>query len=101
MIRRPPRSTLFPYTTLFRSARHLVVAHRHADAIVAAGNISVSHAAAPEGVEGAACGIAAPSIPGPQKRPEPLRVRERFGPCCPTSALAALAADVVLSVMRE
>src|SRR3712207_7965761 len=26
MIRRPPRSTLFPYTTLFRSAR--LVAHR-------------------------------------------------------------------------
>src|SRR5256885_10251790 len=25
MIRRPPRSTLFPYTTLFRSIRHLVV----------------------------------------------------------------------------
>src|SRR3989449_415921 len=25
MIRRPPRSTLFPYTTLFRSLRHLVV----------------------------------------------------------------------------
>src|SRR2546430_9685958 len=24
MIRRPPRSTLFPYTTLFRSLRHLV-----------------------------------------------------------------------------
>src|SRR3989442_11837907 len=24
MIRRPPRSTLFPYTTLFRSQRHLV-----------------------------------------------------------------------------
>src|SRR3712207_8222591 len=23
MIRRPPRSTLFPYTTLFRSGRHL------------------------------------------------------------------------------
>src|SRR6266511_5802945 len=29
MIRRPPRSTLFPYTTLFRSARRLRVgAHR-------------------------------------------------------------------------
>src|SRR2546422_8586205 len=28
MIRRPPRSTLFPYTTLFRS--HLEVKHRHA-----------------------------------------------------------------------
>src|SRR2546430_12589947 len=25
MIRRPPRSTLFPYTTLFRSARHAVL----------------------------------------------------------------------------
>src|SRR2546427_5292052 len=26
MIRRPPRSTLFPYTTLFRSDTHLLVA---------------------------------------------------------------------------
>src|SRR2546426_4054656 len=25
MIRRPPRSTLFPYTTLFRSARQLTI----------------------------------------------------------------------------
>src|SRR2546422_8835576 len=25
MIRRPPRSTLFPYTTLFRSDRHVLV----------------------------------------------------------------------------
>src|SRR3712207_6977908 len=28
MIRRPPRSTLFPYTTLFRSQRHVL---RHPD----------------------------------------------------------------------
>src|SRR5687768_17999675 len=28
MIRRPPRSTLFPYTTLFRSVRRAGVAHR-------------------------------------------------------------------------
>src|SRR5688572_31732120 len=27
MIRRPPRSTLFPYTTLFRSGRVIVAAH--------------------------------------------------------------------------
>src|SRR3712207_8819725 len=27
MIRRPPRSTLFPYTTLFRSENFLVVEH--------------------------------------------------------------------------
>src|SRR3712207_7486449 len=33
MIRRPPRSTLFPYTTLFRSLRseHLIEALRHID----------------------------------------------------------------------
>src|SRR5687768_18033046 len=28
MIRRPPRSTLFPYTTLFRSGRRLVLGER-------------------------------------------------------------------------
>src|SRR3712207_7344330 len=27
MIRRPPRSTLFPYTTLFRSAKAIVLRH--------------------------------------------------------------------------
>src|SRR3712207_8722032 len=29
MIRRPPRSTLFPYTTLFRSAREVVFEVEH------------------------------------------------------------------------
>src|SRR3712207_8018458 len=29
MIRRPPRSTLFPYTTLFRSTGHLVFSTLH------------------------------------------------------------------------
>src|SRR3712207_7401684 len=29
MIRRPPRSTLFPYTTLFRSVRGLRRVHEH------------------------------------------------------------------------
>src|SRR3712207_7035619 len=29
MIRRPPRSTLFPYTTLFRSRPRLPDVHRH------------------------------------------------------------------------
>src|SRR5574342_1098056 len=32
MIRRPPRSTLFPYTTLFRSERHAVVGAESDDA---------------------------------------------------------------------
>src|SRR5260370_26397276 len=31
MIRRPPRSTLFPYTTLFRSVGHLRLVLRRAD----------------------------------------------------------------------
>src|SRR5689334_23611063 len=31
MIRRPPRSTLFPYTTLFRSSRSRAVASRRTD----------------------------------------------------------------------
>src|SRR3712207_7318502 len=30
MIRRPPRSTLFPYTTLFRSQDHDLLERRHA-----------------------------------------------------------------------
>src|SRR5438445_9026103 len=33
MIRRPPRSTLFPYTTLFRSGQIVEGAHRHLDLV--------------------------------------------------------------------
>src|SRR5258708_9495903 len=44
MIRRPPRSTLFPYTTLFRSAfvdgaRHLVYGNPVAETLVQLGNL--------------------------------------------------------------
>src|SRR5436309_12099993 len=35
MIRRPPRSTLFPYTTLFRSLRRLA-AHYHVELLIIA-----------------------------------------------------------------
>src|SRR2546427_13145866 len=41
MIRRPPRSTLFPYTTLFRSPR---AADRHGKAAVALSRLSVAFA---------------------------------------------------------
>src|SRR5258707_9281020 len=37
MIRRPPRSTLFPYTTLFRSPRVVIDASGDGDVMVAAG----------------------------------------------------------------
>src|SRR2546429_8460500 len=45
MIRRPPRSTLFPYTTLFRSLLGTVVVGRELDATGASdlGRISSSH----------------------------------------------------------
>src|SRR2546422_6033967 len=35
MIRRPPRSTLFPYTTLFRSVRFLVGSKAEAEIVLA------------------------------------------------------------------
>src|SRR3712207_6942618 len=47
MIRRPPRSTLFPYTTLFRSTRRADRPHRVWDAISAT-RCAVSVAAAEE-----------------------------------------------------
>src|SRR3712207_8428551 len=45
MIRRPPRSTLFPYTTLFRSELSLLPAVRgaDADALVVADGTSCRH----------------------------------------------------------
>src|SRR2546425_9164011 len=53
MIRRPPRSTLFPYTTLFRSARFIVVerrAHREHVGIAEPRDV-VRPVAAPHGIE--------------------------------------------------
>src|SRR3712207_2749990 len=55
MIRRPPRSTLFPYTTLFRSGRLLAPAHlpqeqaQRAGHIPTAGNVPWSKAANDDG----------------------------------------------------
>src|SRR5256885_7691647 len=51
MIRRPPRSTLFPYTTLFRSPRvhidggvwHLDVGSSHPGAVVGPKGMAVRH----------------------------------------------------------
>src|SRR4051812_49976210 len=43
MIRRPPRSTLFPYTTLFRSFDHLDAANHLLDDLEAADAIGDGH----------------------------------------------------------
>src|SRR3712207_7191887 len=53
MIRRPPRSTLFPYTTLFRSARvrNPALARLDADATLASGARDRERAAAPEDLD--------------------------------------------------
>src|SRR2546430_7769817 len=45
MIRRPPRSTLFPYTTLFRSLRRLAAPAVAAGGIVTAGRIALDRSA--------------------------------------------------------
>src|SRR3712207_8084039 len=43
MIRRPPRSTLFPYTTLFRSHRHAGEDERPGDEDDGEGEVTVLH----------------------------------------------------------
>src|SRR5256885_3158640 len=44
MIRRPPRSTLFPYTTLFRSSK-LLREHADSSAAIYTGNLVLAQAA--------------------------------------------------------
>src|SRR2546422_8628759 len=44
MIRRPPRSTLFPYTTLFRSSRNKVIDRDDVGARVIAAQHRLQHA---------------------------------------------------------
>src|SRR2546428_8584711 len=63
MIRRPPRSTLFPYTTLFRS--FLVGPHAEDDAGVAFLRDEVLE---PVGLEGGAAGDAAQRVVHPVDR---------------------------------
>src|SRR5436309_6276553 len=43
MIRRPPRSTLFPYTTLFRSVDRVATALRHLLAFLIEDEIAADH----------------------------------------------------------
>src|SRR5260370_21951626 len=51
MIRRPPRSTLFPYTTLFRSPATLEAEHQRAFAAPQAGHRMPAEAAWPQEVD--------------------------------------------------
>src|SRR3712207_7977740 len=50
MIRRPPRSTLFPYTTLFRSRVTLELGGKSANIVFADADIAAAAASAPYAV---------------------------------------------------
>src|SRR3712207_6981532 len=63
MIRRPPRSTLFPYTTLFRSVVRLVIQSAVA-ALLIAGSAEVWMLAVLAGATGAASGFSHPAATG-------------------------------------
>src|SRR2546429_9935467 len=76
MIRRPPRSTLFPYTTLFRSIDlakrvNLIAPHFDAIALIFVGGIDFDHVAA--NAEGAAAEVFAALVLNVDKAPQ-----ERF-----------------------
>src|SRR5438034_6314306 len=66
MLRRPPRSTLFPYTTLFRSPQGTAGASRRGGVSgpppAAACQICSCRPAAKQRVAGSACGAAACSV---------------------------------------
>src|SRR2546429_6514020 len=68
MIRRPPRSTLFPYTTLFRSLAEKILAFTDHPADV------VVHQNHVRGVANLATGFV---ISGSEDRPQPMFVRDR------------------------
>src|SRR3712207_7634306 len=76
MIRRPPRSTLFPYTTLFRSrrvvAREAVVGHADLGALVArvAVHVEVLRRRAPRLVRVEAVDRQREGLPPPRVRSE-------------------------------
>src|SRR3712207_8819671 len=71
MIRRPPRSTLFPYTTLFRPVR--AERARERLAVVAAA------AALPAGEEAAERAVVAVLVEPSRRLPAPVHLRRRPG----------------------
>src|SRR3712207_9307258 len=78
MIRRPPRSTLFPYTTLFRSAvviTQVVVHHPGIEGVVAGGDRGVGGEDQAGARQRARLGEAQPALG--HQLPDPLEGQER------------------------
>src|ERR1035438_6480326 len=97
MIRRPPRSPLFPYTTLFRSIAARYVDPANVTASFAAYPVPIVHAprkfipAAPitPVAPGAPAGPAAPVAPvAPVGPVAPVNPSGPIGPCGPASPVA-------------
>src|SRR3712207_7863520 len=80
MIRRPPRSTLFPYTTLFRSLRTPPVSVTTAEAVAKSGvhgGVVVSVTSTSPSFNSPASARANTTLPGPRILPaEPARSEE-------------------------
>src|SRR5271165_6226107 len=84
MIRRPPRSTLFPYTTLFRSGenrRFLVLVHGHDDlAVLHAGQVrSEEHTSELQSRENLVCRLLLEKKKFTEKSPRPILIQSRRG----------------------
>src|SRR5256886_16890666 len=117
MIRRPPRSTLFPYTTLFRSVTCRLVREGRADAAVSAGNTGAMLAAGLleirrlRGVNRPAIAVVLPTRRGPSVlidsganadgRPEHLRQFAHMGSVFAQEILGVLAPEVRLPSIGE
>src|SRR2546425_2666271 len=83
MIRRPPRSTLFPYTTLFRSEDRVV--HSHGDPAIVGHHVHPEAPAAPEGQPHLGFGVAGKHVERREARAFLVRSEEH------TSELQSLA----------
>src|SRR5689334_24788484 len=82
MIRRPPRSTLFPYTTLFRSASHVVgrVATKIPEP---GGSRSTRSRASADGVApGSSTAIVAPVSPATRSEEHTSELQSQFHLVC-------------------
>src|SRR5258707_7502258 len=78
MIRRPPRSTLFPYTTLFRSLAkaaeafpHLARREHHLQSEAELARIAVDEHCRPAGIGGKVAADLAGALGGQREREEP------------------------------
>src|SRR2546430_17022216 len=94
MIRRPPRSTLFPYTTLFRSRKQMDILRRQLESVMAANPKPTSRSPTPTG----GC---RPATPPPSSSPEPRDSGECRLPPDPICVLGVLRSEEHTSELQS